>query len=85
MEPFRILDRQWNIIADFPTLLAARIASIDLPGVAIVEIDGEEETIIHYERGLGLDWSRLEKDRVGKEGDELTLPENHPGNIEAYF
>ncbi len=63
MKPFRILDRQWNIIADFPTLLAARIASVDLPGVAIIEveeIDGEEETTIHYERGQGLDWSQLE-------------------------
>ena len=57
---FRILDRQWNTIAEFPSLIQARIASIDLPGVAIVEveeIDGEEETVVHYEREPGLDRS----------------------------
>jgi len=59
MQPFRILDRQWQTIASFPTLIGARVASVDLPGVAVVEvrkIDGEEETIIHYEREPGLDY-----------------------------
>lgn len=62
MQPFRILDRQWQPIADFPTLVAARVASIDLSGVAVVEvreIDGEEEIIIHYERKPGLDYESL--------------------------